>query len=291
MKTITRSCTTYLIPGIEIEVELDHEPSSIMDYREPLVRRTGDKVVLGYLVDDDNCRNPLEDDGMGHIYECRRHGDTLRDYEKALGLADGDPDLDLVDEDEVVKMALERILADSELRFGALNHCNMYWKAEDGDTEDTFITRCLDSIDELTPVFDVLALQLELWCAGHAAGTIGNKHAVLLDVYEHSQISYRLSGTGMQDQFDTARGGAVWVPDDCLLEDIEAAADRAARARELAKQAYEVYADWRNGNCFGIVVVTYDLQGKLLDEDACYGFVGDDHAYESLKSDYFPKEV
>ncbi len=48
-----------------------------------------------------------------------------------------------------------------------------------------------------------------------------NKYAVLLDVYDHSGQVYSISGEGMQCRWDTARGGAVWVPDACAQEEID----------------------------------------------------------------------
>lgn len=216
MKTSSHTSHTFTIPGADLEVTLPFEPAGAMGYKEPLVRVTDDQIILGYLVDDSDCANPLEDcDGMGHIYEARRNGPTLRQYEEARAL---------------------------------------------GDYSD---------------------------CKP-------NPYAVLLDVYEHGGIAYSLSGAGLQCRFDTARGGAVWVPDACLIEDIESNAsdaERLDRARLCAKQAAEMYTSWRNGDCYGVVVVTYDKDGEEIEQVACWGFVGADHAYESLKSVYFPAEA
>jgi len=295
MKTHTHTRTTYTIPGTEIEVELPIMPDDIMLYKEPLVRITEDKIVLGYLAHDEHCENPLEN-GAGHIYDCRRHSRTLDDYCAALGLRrdGGGLDLELVPEEDVVKECLRRIEADPELFSKALAHCYDHWepKGQDEETDAEFVGRCLDSIDELTPILDVGAVNLEMWHAGRKNGTIGNPYAVMLDVYEHGGIAYSLSGDGMQCQWDTARAAAVWVPSKALIPEIEIHADaetRANRARELAKEAADQCTDWCNGNCFSIVVVTYDKAGNETDHDICSGFVGDDYAYKALCNDYFPK--
>lgn len=212
MKTHTHSKTTYTIPGTDLEVELRYDPSPIMQYKDPIVQVHEDRIVLGYLAHDEDCSSPLEDDDyIGCIYEARRHGKTLRDYEKALALGD--------------------------------------FEGEDR-----------------------------------------NPHAVLLDVYEHSGVSYSVAGHGMQCQFDTARGGAVWVPSEALLSDLTGP-DAQTRALELARQACETYTDWCNGNCYGVVVLTFDLEGVLLEDDACWGYIGDDYAYASLKTDFKQKEL
>lgn len=363
MKTHTshKITTTHTLKdGTEIELELPFKPDCIMDYKDMLVKETADTLTIGYLAHDDDCANPLEDcDGMGAIYECRRHGPTLADYEQALGLADGGPNLDLVDEDAVVERALTQILADADLTETALAHCNEYWdRAERGydpdpDQDEDFIRNCLDSENELYPIIATDSIRLTLWQEGRAAGTIGDKHAVLLDVHEHGQVSYSVNSGGSAD-WDTARCGAVWVPDEYAREELlrrapmyqkgkiekcrgpgeayavyeyrgsaidsahtatfsqwheafeklkqaapqdyllpMASAERIA-ARELAAQAATIYTDWRNGNCFGVVVATYSLKGidvgEMLNDDACWGLIGDDYAYDSLKNDYFPKD-
>jgi hypothetical protein len=211
LKMKTHTGNYYFVPGTdELEVELPIEPSG-MAYREPLVRIEGDQIVLGYLAHDDCAEDPLEnDDYAGHIYEARRNGPTLRQYEQARGL-------------------------------------------------------------------------------GRYKGEAPDPYAVLLDVYEHGGIAYSLSGTGQQCQFDTARGGAVWVPGDLLRADIEASADPAARARECARIDAEQYTAWRNGDCYLTVVVTYDKDGEQIDLDTCGGYYGGDSAYEALQ-EHFPKE-
>lgn len=262
MKTTSRDY--YTIPGTDIEVELPYAPDCIMEYHAPIIRITDDHIKVGYLAHDDSCENPLaDDDSAGHIYEARRHGPTLRDYERELAL---------------------------------------------GDYE----------------------------------GRERNPYAVLLDVYEHSGIAYSLNGEGMQCRFDTASGGACWVPSKALRDEIKrrgavyqkgdvnelrdgtfevrtlredllgyddtvrphfqhryeafelliqleplhwrdlATAEQIA-ARELAKQAAEQYTDWCNGRCYGVVVATYDKSGEAVDHDACWGYVGDDSALDALK--------
>ena len=239
----TYSTRTYIIPGVDIEIELPCAPSVVMGYRDPLVHVSGTHAVLGYLADDGNCANPLTDwDGMGSIYEARYRCDTLGGYCRALGLYnDGSgPDLRLVDEEAAIKVAVDRILADPDERERALQHCMEHWDRNVPD--DEFIRRCLDSLEELAALIDTDDLLLEMWQAGRRAGTIGDKHAVLVDVYEHGGIAYSVAGRGMQDQFDTARGGAVWVPDDCARDELLRRAEvyRKGDVNALRGGGYEV---------------------------------------------------
>jgi hypothetical protein len=233
--THTRTTTyTYTIPGTEIEVELPLKPDLIMEYREPLVRITDDQVILGYLAHDDDCANPLTDcDGMGHIYEARLHHRSLEGYCKALGLRHdgGGPDLDLVDEDKLLAAALAKIDADPDLFAAVLAYCEEHWDRDEvnGEPEDdvTFVHSCLHSPYELARMsvhaheLDLDDLRREMWEEGRKNGTIGNPYAVMLNVYEHGGIAYSLSGQGMQCQWDTASGGACWVPDDEAVDKIK----------------------------------------------------------------------
>lgn len=216
MKTTSRTRTThtYTVPGPNIEVELPVEPSGAMSYKDAIISLdlvTG-QIHVGYLADDRDCANPLEDDAYaGQIYEARRHGPTLRQYEEARAV-------------------------------------------------------------------------------GPCEGQKPDPYHVLLDVYEHGGISYSLNGEGQQCQFDTARAGALWVPSDELRKELDALPkDQVqARARELAKSAAEQYTAWRNGDCYVVVVVTYDKDGAQLDWDSVGGYIGADAAYAELKSQMEP---
>lgn len=218
MRTVTTHYHDYQHKdGRTVALELPFPMSPIMAYRDVLVQTGDDRIVIGYLADDSDCDNPLENDEyMGHIYEARRNGPTLADFNQAMGI------------DE----------------YGAR------FKAPD-------------------------------------------PFAVMLDYYEHGQCQYSVAGEGMQCRFDTVKGNVVFVPSDQQREELVALpVDEAqGKVREYAAQACDTYTDWRNGNCFGVVVATYDTEGTPTSEDACWGFIGEDSAYASLKSDYFPKET
>jgi hypothetical protein len=131
---------------------------------------------------------------------------------------------------------------------------------------------------------------------GDFDGETPDPFAVSLDVYEHGLVRYSVAGEGMQCRFDTARGGAVWVPSDELREELRELASINKelvwpRMKELAKQACETYTDWCNGDCYMAVVASYDLEGDPTDSDTCGHLIGGDSAYECLKSDYFPSEA
>ncbi len=231
MRTVTKHYHDIDTPngGLALELPIKMSESS----HEVLVHIADDVITLGYLAHDSDCANPLEEDEyMGAIYECRRHGSTLKEYEKALGLRDGGPDYSLVDEDKVVEAALAAIFLDDGLIEKALAHCETHWDRPTSATcANRFIEDCLDSVNELEPVIETDDFYFALWRQGREDGTIGAKHTVMLDVYEHGLISYCVSGQGMQCQFDTARGGAVWVPNENCLGEINFRAQAYRKGR------------------------------------------------------------
>lgn len=61
------------------------------------------------------------------------------------------------------------------------------------------------------------------------------------------------------------------------------------RARaEIARSCVDLYNDYVNGRVFGIVIATFELNGdgvpELVEDDAVFGYYGDDDAYDSLKA-------
>ena len=49
---------------------------------------------------------------------------------------------------------------------------------------------------------------------------IPNPFAIVLDKFEHGEVSWSVFGEGMQDRWDTSHGAGVWIPDDACLEHI-----------------------------------------------------------------------
>ena len=69
--------------------------------------------------------------------------------------------------------------------------------------------------------FDVEKEMDAAWVDAVTQGRIGNPHAVMLDVYDHSGLHWSISGGGMRCQWDTSVGAGVWLPDTCGLDEIK----------------------------------------------------------------------
>ena len=88
--------------------------------------------------------------------------------------------------------------------------------------------------------------------------------------------------------FDLSRHESVWVPDKYLREELEKIADpkeRRAKAVKYAEQACEEYTAWSNGDCHGVVIQVHELDGALVESDECWGYIGYEHAEETLRGD------
>lgn len=117
-------------------------------------------------------------------------------------------------------------------------------------------------------------------------------------VYDHAYISRR---RGAKFALHNRQGhtlatgddwGALWTWATEIADRCEAAGiagtgrGRAIAAEELAEQALDSYNAWLSGDCWGTCVETYDENDELVEDDACWGFVGGDWAQEELKSQF-----
>jgi hypothetical protein len=258
-----RAVRDYVVIDIDdehVELEVRLRPGEVMHHIDYVIERPApDLLVIGYLIEDPDCHNPLEDcDGMGRIYSANRRvgREDHAAMQKALGLNEHwEPAID----DE------------------------MWAKAEQAAKEK--------DLADISPSYDKIMVEaLPLWREARKRGEIGNPYAVSLDVYEHGGVMYSVSGEGMQCRWDTARGGAVWVPDDSCKQHIESfpPEERAAKAQECARQACEEYNKWLAGDCYGRIVVPYrrvDGEWTKLENDdgECWGFIGHEYAEQELK--------
>lgn len=225
--THTHSYTSTLVDGID--VVLAHSP---LDFLNRFSEKVGNKIVVGYIVDDSDAENPLENmDGEGSIYTAHRHGSTLRKFFEAIGRdRNGDLDYDsLLEHPEAFKALWTDVAAnESEFRGWLLEQTTF---VDAGDKPEAVYKREAEKLWDRTGGCNAIAAAIydfgftskvedQLYRKLVADGKIGDPDAVLLDVYEHSGVVYSVSGTGMQCQFDTSNGGAVWVPEEFAREEV-----------------------------------------------------------------------
>lgn len=207
------------------DFDLPFTPSGVMSYHDPLIKIKDKQLMIGYLADHEGCDNPLESmDGEGKIFTAHRHSSTHREMQEALGLnSEWEPDLELVYEhiDKLKPIWIRTAASSREFQLycentaGAnaslkppyyLYRARKYWAITDGE-----YVYGEENIDDFEFTDEV---KLTLWHELREQGLIGDPDAVLLDCYEHSGVSWSISGDGMQCRWDTASGAGVWVPDE-----------------------------------------------------------------------------
>jgi len=232
-QTQTRSVTSTEIAGIG--VTLDRTPLDWLDHYD---EKIGNKIVLAYVVDDPEPQNPLETmDGEGRIYVASHGREAQAEIREALAINEfGDPDFELLQDfpEEFKDRWVQRAVKDTEFQEWCFKQPML--EQEPGETDEAFYRSVANTYwDEWggctspnSEVFDwdfTAAVERALFEELRDTGKIGDPDAVLLDIYEHSGVRYSVSGTGMQDPWDTTRGGAVWIPDDCAREEISRRAE------------------------------------------------------------------
>jgi hypothetical protein len=302
-----------------VDMKLDYEPADIHGLDEPLTALLGDTTMVGYLVHDQDCQNPLEScDGEGDIYAAHRdtRADEIKKMQEALGLdSDWHPNLDhhgierqhvdddyigyYVDNTNVAELVADGFVRDEaaeEKQAEGSKMAKSFWfkvKCAEWDIDRNGYGRFAKEYD---------AICLRHWQAGIKNGTIGNPYAVMLDVYNHGGQSYSISGEGTQCRWDTARGGALWVPNDCALENIKTICGEGATHEQLKAQAekycrgvIETYNKWLAGDCYGVIISYHDsVTGELqIDQlpDECWGYIGHEDALESLNDTFLSNKT
>jgi len=292
-----RTRTIHSTDVEDVEVELQNKPCDWIDMHKAKV---GNKLVVAYCVLDNDYRSvdDLMGDCMGRIVDAYNGRDAEKRELYALAGYDryGNKDLDAVwdkHEDEAIERYIKRLMANysvMELREGIDDE----EVVEAPEIED-WLRQDARGADWGNVHYeqDMQAVLDDMW--DEPAYWPGNPDAVFLDVYDHSGQCWSISGGGMQCRWDTSHVAGAWVPDKYLLDqldsDVVKGKDRRAQCELYAQQFLDTYNDIISGNIYGCVVQVHDLDGELISEDACGGFIGSEYAEESLKTEFFNPAV
>lgn len=238
----TESHSYFELPN-GIEVELPITPEGWLQGSVEVAELPDGGFRVAYLVHDDDCENPLTNgDGMGKIWHHPRSHYAERDteYYQVCGLDSyGSP---IIDEeclqkmwhDRVMGLSLQVFYVNPELRelssaedlrealadenivgdYTFYNNANSAWGDLLADADRSDFDALVDQVEQA----------MEAWNYGEAERECQqamNSYAVLIDVYEHGQRAYSMSGTGMQCRWDTSSGEAVWVADPYAKDEID----------------------------------------------------------------------
>lgn len=104
-----------------------------------------------------------------------------------------------------------------------------------------------------------------------------------LERYEHGLVRYAPIGESSQvdRQWDVAVG-VGWL---MLDSDWKASVDNTFL--DMARAMCEEYTNWCNGDVYGVVHVTLDLQtGDEVSVDSCWGYIGLDYAEATAREEH-----
>lgn len=244
MARYTRSAEAR-IRELNLELQFARKSDYACDYRF-WMQRGGAVIVVGYLSYDENCDDPLDScDAMGKVIT--RSDD--KQYRREIGCNDSDqPEMDDF---------LERVA-----RLRGIDLDEMMDSADNG-----------------------VQIAFAMWEEARKRGQVGTPYA-------HPLVQLRDDFHLVEiDVHGNKRIDAVWVPDKYLMKEIMGypEAERFEKSLGYLEEALEVYNAWARGECYGVCVdvfrrgsdyYTYELYDS--ESDACWGFVGSDHASNSL---------
>lgn len=212
------------------------------------MKRGGSIIVVGYLASDCDCDDPLKScDAMGKIITKHQDGQ----FKRHVGCDENNtPDLDEF-----------------------FNH----------------IARLRGvNVDEMVGANDENVIQsaFSMWKEAWKRGKIGTPWAQPLQEnynsgYRHLEISTSITSETIK---------AVWVPDKALMEHITSFPEggRYVEAEKCFYQALDEYNKWAEGDCYGVCIDVFRRVSKneyeidLETSDACWGYIGNEHASEML---------
>lgn len=282
-----------------------------------LIERTNDKLVVGYLVQDSDPLNPMEKDSQGNIYTMPSRGwggrsitDNASEIYSALGV-DGyggvDVDNTFACEPYTDWKGIQQ-KSHSLRDFAALQFLDdmsqdvdlteKWFTEKDIAVAGTFLQALAERREEIwqdledcdgvfSEEVETLAISLypKYW------QQIAGPYVVVLDYSEGQEVS--ISPTTWDGDPDDLPN-AIWVADKGAIENLQGSENLRSAIEEYAAGVCKEYESWCNGDVYGCVVQTFELKDgewEELNEDICWGFVGMEHALESLKAEFFESAV
>lgn len=279
------------------EFNLDHEPV----FGDVELKIVGDRAAVGYLVYDSVCENPMtSNDCMGEFITEDSRSDSPWGH---LGLLEKPYRGEIIRDLEVdgvheyaMKTLAEHLIEDQDF----LDFCEENYErtTEEDKCDMAFAEACLSQIDFQYDIEVPAWLEEKYEFACEAAwdilfeeGKIGTHLAVPCRWNE----SVHGPGTAEAYPCSVDECNAVWIPTKDDLDNIvkpgATHAENYAAAVKYATGCLDEFSKYCNGECFGIVVETFqkkwvdnwNQEWNLVESDHCWGHIGHRYAEESLK--------
>lgn len=222
------------------DLDLDFPVSSIMAYHEPFMEVVGDKLVVGYLADDEHCEDPFVScDMLGGFHSLiGRQRNLSGEAKEALCLDYHDePDTEYLNSNPDFDPHIKPLWVNAAAQDHEFKEWAVSTKAESShpfsDSEAYYKLRAIDVWEaSAVPSYDADRVTvhsfsechndvlLKAWQDLRMKKLIGDPDLVFLDVYEHGGQHWSVSGGDGQCGFDTSCKAGIWVPGNSELREV-----------------------------------------------------------------------
>lgn len=253
-----------------------HDEESVLS-RE----HNGERLLLGYLSHDDDCENPLTScDGLGQVIQARQDGfSSALDLDDNVIGPDADPDAVLL---VGSTQSWDVVVDPHEFDLTKFRSSSLaVWMPDRAAREHIEYT----AVQRLLPKGTKVEYRTVLGEDGKVIYTPEG----WIDRRYFNNITYTLPDGrhrgGYKTFLDAIRGAARKLGVKLRAADVRHS--RRAAALATAQHALDVYNEWLNGECYGVVFELFDMEeGEQLEEASCWGYIGWNSALESLQEEF-----
>lgn len=301
MNIKVKRSTSYTVEHDGREFEVQHQPHEGSVEIEVLSDGT---AIIGYLCQDNNCPNPLEDcDGMGHVWDRRdRNSKGREEFEIACGIDRHGEQVEKPNPHAVLLDVYEHSGTSWSLS-GEGMQCQWdtskaagVWVPDDECIQHIVSTAIEYLMPEGCKVEYKSKYNEDGTCitrpckpgeASYFKNGDGSPKNTVPDERYNNVITYTLPDGRTKGGYKTFHHAWLAVARVLGISLNKTALERGEKlaAEKCARGAVESLNKWLSGDCWGFVVEVHGPDGALEEEyEACWGLIGSEYAEEERDS-------
>lgn len=257
-KVITRSEHFVEIDEVEYKVRLKPERGADIEHR----KLDDGRMVIGYLMHDDDCSNPLEDcDAMGSIHSFGRHHKRTKGPDEFNSNIPYHIPLSYFEHGQCRWGVAGSMSSMPDFQWDGTLFAG-FWEAD---------KECILNIKlKAAEKFGVKVEVVQTCCV--AMSKKDSKPWVLALKYKDKEL-------WRGDNWDKMAVDAIRIAK--KIGDVRN--ELFCAAADMASGICDTYTSWCNGECYGVIVVTCEADGAMIDSDECWGYIGREYAEKTMK--------